>query len=605
MKNEDIKSFYQGIKKLDGKINKENEKVDKITKQFENEMKELLSNINRSKEDYLSKHKNNQGIKYISEVINKIQSAIVSWEDVLKQEIKRKKFKEGTKDKFVVIAYGKVKAGKSSLGNYIAKNNTLVDEPKFFKFDKAGNETQTTEFEELDENEFDVKTTECTNSIQGLHLAGMSWIDTPGLLSMTAQNGQLAKDYIDAADLVIYLMSSDSPGRKTDTNEIKELALNGKEFCVILTKSDLVEQDEIDGELVSIRDNKSEIDRKKQEEYVKEEIKSVFKELSDESGKNYSVQMLSEIMSISVLMAKENPTESKEFKKSNIPKFYKMLENVLSENWKRIESEQSLKNMQAHMNKYITENNEFSLAKTIKKCVELKNKIKKINEELKERKKDIQIECIDEVDREIKYKISLKEKLSFSKNDFSDLINNKIEPIIKKEAVKKLKEISDQMSIEFPVYNIDDKKLKLKEKTKIVELDDEIYCKATGKAIGGATGGVLAAYAIANFWNPTGWIAGIGAFAVGCGTSYIAGEIGKGIGNEFKSKYKKKIKFGKDSEGLEKIMSEESEKAIKNAIDVVIENFEKLIIFPLEETLNSIEKNVRDTQKKLIKEILS
>ena len=64
--------------------------------------------------------------------------------------------------------------------------------------------------------EFRVGATEATSSIQGFSLDGLTWIDSPGLHSINQENGDLAKDYVEHADLILYTMKSDSPGRRAD-----------------------------------------------------------------------------------------------------------------------------------------------------------------------------------------------------------------------------------------------------------------------------------------------------------------------------------------------------------------------------------------------------
>ena len=47
---------------------------------------------------------------------------------------------------------------------------------------------------------FDVDVEESTSAIQGFELGGMTWIDSPGLGSVTERNGNLARQYTESAD---------------------------------------------------------------------------------------------------------------------------------------------------------------------------------------------------------------------------------------------------------------------------------------------------------------------------------------------------------------------------------------------------------------------
>lgn len=183
------------------------------------------------------------------------------------------KFRDEFNDSVLVFIYGKVKAGKSSLGNFVGQHPDQKNTTHFFKYDKAGQRAAQAKLEELVENGFETKVTEATDTIQGFKINGLTWIDTPGLHSLTGENGDLAKRYVEAADLILYVTSSDSPARASDTAEIVELVgTKNKKVCVILSKSDTVEEDEVDGELVQVRIGKSASDRQLQEDHVRAEL---------------------------------------------------------------------------------------------------------------------------------------------------------------------------------------------------------------------------------------------------------------------------------------------------------------------------------------------
>ena len=151
--------------------------------------------------------------------------------------------------------------------------NLPNQEVKFFVYDKAGKNRQNiAKLEEIEDEEFEVKRTEATSEIQGFRLSGLTWIDTPGLASMTKDNGDLAKEYIESADFIIYPISSDAPGRATDIKEISELFEKNKQVSIIITKSDKTKRQVVNGKVKGVLNNKSLQDRKKQEEYVLSEI---------------------------------------------------------------------------------------------------------------------------------------------------------------------------------------------------------------------------------------------------------------------------------------------------------------------------------------------
>lgn len=147
-------------------------------------------------------------------------------------------------DGLIFMVAGAVNSGKSSLGNFIAgcdflhlneeipyqKENSL-----FSLFDSKTNQ-------KISIDHFAEKSIECTSSIQAFELnKSFVWVDTPGLASLTPENGTLAKKYISAADLVIFVISSDAPMTQEDIKTLKSLGLDqNKPFTILITKFDEV-----------------------------------------------------------------------------------------------------------------------------------------------------------------------------------------------------------------------------------------------------------------------------------------------------------------------------------------------------------------------------
>jgi predicted GTPase len=253
--------------------------------------------------------------------------AIAGFEQATQQHMFNTKFRDEFSDSLLVFVYGKVNAGKSSLGNLVAMHPASKTKAQFFRYDEAGKARHQAELEELKAVEgFETKETEATSSIQGFRLPALSWIDTPGLHSMTPVNGKLAQDYIDAADIVLYVTSSDSPGRSTDAQEITDLiTLRAKKVCVLLTKSDVSEEDEVDGELVAMLKAKSPQVRAEQEQWVKQQLKDYLKQEASRIG---------DVISMSVLLAKNGDWQA-----SNLDVFYRLLNSQALKHAKALKQE--------------------------------------------------------------------------------------------------------------------------------------------------------------------------------------------------------------------------------------------------------------------------
>lgn len=191
------------------------------------------------------------------------------------------KFITDYEQSFNVAVFGKVKAGKSYLGNFImgnvirdlgiASSYDKLERPRVEVYDR-GTITMSEKLSEISEegNEgFRVDPNEATSAIQLFKLGGLTWFDTPGIGSVTWENEMLAKDYVDNADLVVYTSNSDAAGTRQDFTEMKALYEKGKAFLLLLTQSDAVEEDcDDDGEIISVIVPKSDKDRIDTELYM-------------------------------------------------------------------------------------------------------------------------------------------------------------------------------------------------------------------------------------------------------------------------------------------------------------------------------------------------
>jgi predicted GTPase len=205
---------------------------------------------------------------------------VQSWLDRINKYDRNTAFRKGFTDSLVVFVLGKVKAGKSSLGNYMAYGRSnpegaLITEtrPDFFTAAMAQGAKNQTEAAVGQGGIFRVGARETTQSIQGFRVPGLTWVDSPGLHSVTPENGALASDYADVADLIVYPMHTGNPGRTGDIAEIQELRRAKKSFLVIITQCDKPEEDEEpDGTIVQHWVMKEQAARQGQIEYVRRAV---------------------------------------------------------------------------------------------------------------------------------------------------------------------------------------------------------------------------------------------------------------------------------------------------------------------------------------------
>lgn len=279
--------MYEGINEfVDAMINSE-EKFKAIKASFDEKNDELKENIQGFHEDILKvisrkiETEDEDIQRMYSGFSNELQGLLSKVAQCMENTRKGMKFIADYEQSFNIAVFGKVKAGKSYLGNFIMGNSIRdlgkrtsydkIDRPKVEVYDRGERRTQErlAEISEEGKEGFRVDPNEATSAIQLFRLGGMTWFDTPGIGSITWENEMLAKEYVDNADLIVYTSNSDAAGTRQDFQEMKDLYRKGKKFLLLLTQSDTVEEDvDEEGEMISILVPKSPKDRKDTEDYI-------------------------------------------------------------------------------------------------------------------------------------------------------------------------------------------------------------------------------------------------------------------------------------------------------------------------------------------------
>lgn len=335
-----LKSLYESLKD----INIINNNVDEKRELLKNYIYTFDSSIQNLKIDENITKQNKEISNLLEETINIIKKSSNDWKENFDEMIIKEKFRSDLSNYFIVIIFGKVKAGKSTLGNFIAKHRLDSQKVDFFKYDETGKKQSIKKLEEVDGDSFATNNLECTTEIQGFKLDGMAWIDTPGLGSMVKENGNLAKEYIQSADYIIYPTSSDSPLQLDEREQLKELFEQNKKVSICITKSDYNDEDECEcgsedgcencnGGMVKVLKNKCLSKREGQEKFVKEEIYKLIPK-----DKEY---ILGDIFSISTHTAKKglDSSDNELFEDSNIPKFYELLTDVIKDKASKLKAD--------------------------------------------------------------------------------------------------------------------------------------------------------------------------------------------------------------------------------------------------------------------------
>lgn len=301
------------------------------------EIDKCIQTFNKSVEQAKA-HKLKAKDKSIQEIYDASTKVLKDTLDGLTKELEEARdgmqFIQDNENSLNVVVFGKVKAGKSYLGNLMMgnairklptkTNYDRLEQPKVKVYDQGTCTTQDKLKEVTEENDasggFGVDNREATRVIQLFHLGAMTWVDTPGFGSLTEENQELAREYVKNADLVIFASNSDAAGTQQDFQEMKELYDMGKRFLLVLTQSDILEEDcDDEGNIVQNPAPKSDDDRRSTENYMKETLKKHGIKLEDEN-----------ILTISAflgLTALEKGEEAR-FESSNMGKFWNLLSDI-------------------------------------------------------------------------------------------------------------------------------------------------------------------------------------------------------------------------------------------------------------------------------------
>jgi GTPase Era involved in 16S rRNA processing len=165
-------------------------------------------------------------------------------------------------DQVMLLVFGKFNAGKSSLCNLLAERFVAHERVVRYFHLEAGHVVRTTH--PLQEG-----ATETTARLQGVSLGhSLVLLDTPGLHSITPENAALTQRFTDSADAVLWLTSSTSPGQVQELDEMARELHRCKPLLPVITRSDILEEDEIDGDIVKLLRNKTPSNRRLQEDDV-------------------------------------------------------------------------------------------------------------------------------------------------------------------------------------------------------------------------------------------------------------------------------------------------------------------------------------------------
>ena len=213
------------IETFDSQIAKAHQDVQKQIRTISNADQHIKGYIHsfRNEINALNVKSNNHYGTELKKLLRDCQMQCAGWCDAIDDLMSGKEFINRFERSILVVVFGNVNVGKSSIGNLIAgvidQNEWEKDSdnkpspaemaayfgpaPEFFEYDLAGSE-KSPDARKANQPYFKEGHVETTANIQYFtRNKGLTWTDSPGICSVTKQNGDLAKKYVEFADLVV------------------------------------------------------------------------------------------------------------------------------------------------------------------------------------------------------------------------------------------------------------------------------------------------------------------------------------------------------------------------------------------------------------------
>lgn len=324
-----IENFYSAVRKASAQLETSCKNID----DRQENISSIINGINSRQES--SQESNNDIEKLCQSQAQQFNKAIEQWKKSVSRYLTSKEFVNKFERSLLLIVFADVKAGKSTLGNFVSgysfKNTPFGDlytNPEYYVYDHTDKTLGSCIEKPIPEGHFVENVIQATSSIQYFTLLnGLTWVDTPGVHSLTSEYEQLTKDYIKYADLILYLTPSNNAFKMDECDEISRLVESGKPMLLAVTKSDIQKvtgYDETSGKVLYELSPKDDETRAAHEELGKKQCAALCKG-------NFASQH--RFISISAFIAKTamERNDDEFFRQSNIPDFLELIGQVISD----------------------------------------------------------------------------------------------------------------------------------------------------------------------------------------------------------------------------------------------------------------------------------
>ena len=444
-------------------------------------------------------NKDNILVQLSNELKISIEQSFQNWDEKLTESLPMKALSEQFTDRIILLVFGKVNAGKSAFCNFLSEQFPN-EQIKLFTIDNG-------EVKYLKNQKFAEGITETTDSIQGAELGKrLLLLDSPGLHSVTEENGNLTRTYTDSADAILWLTPSSSPGQVQELNDLKEELEKRKPLQPVITRSDFKDEEycEETDTWIKILKNKSKDVRQLQEEDVIKRVKELKLDVP-----------VKDAVSISVHYYQQNQSDNDALRASGLLDLFERLVPIIDEAkvYKGNKAKQQIIN-------FLDGEILASLNQEIKPKVErLIREVDLTLSRLEKRKKSLASMITADVVSEI-YNIVNKHKDSRNKqaiaSELQKLIETKINTTLQEELADLVSNLR-QTSILLSSHELGD--------FETITIDIEHVTGSTAKSVAtnaGGIGGAIAGATAGSAFGPIGTIVG----------GFIGGIFGGAVGSE-------------------------------------------------------------------------
>lgn len=333
-----VDEFFSKLDKMQGDLAKFSQSLDSRSEKIPTLLKNFEQVVLKTGGEKTSS--DNAVERAAQQSLENFRAVVETWSDKIEADRKGKQFIKKNEKYLVVMIFGAVKAGKSSLGNFFAGKKFFnapfdnrykkITKP-IFETEERGRDTGDIEKDSHGDTWFQEGIIDTTGAIQYFTLSGLRWIDSPGTGAVgkegdTKDMTALVEEYLSYTDMCIFLMNSSEPGLQDDMRYMQKLSREGQEALIVITKSDKAEEDEdADGNLISVLVPKDDRTRRLQEDDICKRVKETYPEIDAQKFR---------AISISTALANEaiETEDDNKFKASRLDKLIKILGDKVSDN---------------------------------------------------------------------------------------------------------------------------------------------------------------------------------------------------------------------------------------------------------------------------------